>query len=191
VRGTGGAEGGGGPSRDGGLNREICAQESAADILQLFTSRRADFIDLNLVTAFHRIAKRGGRDIASGRTTAAAKEAFEGILSEVRARTSHFDTHHLTNIAWALARLALADEALLDDTYSACSTKMADSGPSDLAFTLWAFASLDSGAEPLFEAISAAAINMLDEFTSPELSTTAWSMARLQRFDVPLFDSIS
>lgn len=181
----------GAPLRDGGLNRKICAQKSVDDILRLFASRRNDFMDINMVTALHRVAKMGGKGVASGVGPAPDMEAFRSLLGEVRTRIPGLEPHHLTNIAWALARLSLPDKAFLAEVENVAVARISDSGPSDLAFTTWAFASLDYRAERFLQAAWARGMPMLTEFTSAEVATTAWSVARLQMYDVPLFRALS
>lgn len=96
------------PAQDGGLNREICAQDGALSILSLYEAKGTMFNDMNFVTAFHRIAK--GRDLHS----IAEKPSFNSFIEQLKSRVPGLQPHHLTNTAWALAKLALRDFQFLD-----------------------------------------------------------------------------
>jgi hypothetical protein len=121
------------------LNREICSQQNASQILQLFSTRKEAFININLVTALHRLGRCRDR---IDKAEFFARADFTDLLQMIHTRITDLEPHHLTNTAWALAKLGFDDGPLLDAISAASQPKMADAGPPELAFTPWAFASL-------------------------------------------------
>jgi len=132
------------------------------------------FIDLNLITAFHRIAKSGERE-------SVGDPRFHSLLAQVHSKVPQLQPNHLTNTVWALAKLGLRDEPLLDAIAAASLARMDSAATPELALTLWAFASLEVNNHTLLDAIAAASLQIISEFSPSEICGSAWSLARLQR----------
>jgi len=78
------------------------------------------FIDLNLVTAFHRVAKYHARgDTVRG-------QELQELVAQVHSRVPFLAPHHLTNTVWAMAKLGMLDMPLLDSIASASIALIAD-----------------------------------------------------------------
>mmetsp|Transcript_20587 Transcript_20587/g.32811 ORF Transcript_20587/g.32811 Transcript_20587/m.32811 type:complete len:80 (-) Transcript_20587:725-964(-) len=74
---------------------------------------------------------------------------------------SEFDTQNLSNMAWSVAMLGIANYPLLDAIAPEALRKMPHYHPQELANTAWALDALSYQHAPLMQAISSAAMNSL------------------------------
>ena len=85
----------------------------------------------------------------------------------------------LANSAWACAKLAYLDEALLSSIAKHCHQRMKHFIPQDFANVAWAFSKLVYVNLPVLGALCGMSLTCISEFNCQDLANTAWAVANL------------
>jgi len=104
---------------------------------------------------------------------------------------AEFAPQEITNSAWSMSALLVADEPLLNSLAAEAIKKCGLCIHQDLSNPAWAFAKLSVRNDPFLDAISSEAIKTISEYIHQDLSNTAWAFATLLVGDVPLLAAIS
>lgn len=107
------------------------------------------------------------------------------LVDEVQRRLlespEEISTRLLANTVWAVAKLVLIHQPLLDTIES--TLEVAECSPQSLANIAWAFAALLVYNGPLFEMLSRQVIVTTKHFNAQNVSNTAWAFAVLRMPD--------
>jgi len=173
------------------VNVDLASQGSAQGVISLC---ERDGIGkwslLNVITAFHRIAK--AHDGNRLRNHRCVSELQVRMIDDV----DHCSAQQLANSAWACARLGFRDPPLIASIASASITIMHEFKAQELGNTAWALSRLSVFHCPLLASISAAArrpccAGQDQAGQTQSLSNTAWAFAKLVFLDVPLCAALS
>ena len=182
------------------INELIMGAQTPARVLAVISSARAEFNNVNLATALHRIAK-----LTSAQPGADRKAFFHEheaqvreLLAEIRAELPSFAGRQLAACAYAsslicngLAQPLLSDvRSLLVAVGPIAAPQVATLHSQGLANLAWAHAQADVPSTDVFDALTPVALARLSEFTIEGLSALAWSYAKLQLHEPELAGAI-
>lgn len=97
----------------------------------------------------------------------------------------------MANTAWALSKLQVCDEPLMQAIASQSIRQIAQCGAQNLGNLAWAFAKIAMQDAPLMDAISSAAIAKITACGHQEIGNISWAFATLCIRDLPLLDAIA
>eukprot|EP00434_Breviolum_minutum_P030209 symbB.v1.2.026719.t1/scaffold2644.1/size74222/7 len=100
------------------------------------------------------------------------------IAAEAACRIEGFDPQGLSGTAWALAQLALSEQAFFGAMAEVVPKRAAELGAQEISNIAWACGKLRYQHLPLLDVLSAKGIEILDEFISQHLSNTLWHSPR-------------
>jgi len=173
-------------------------------VAQLFSVILTHLPQMNLVnlsTAVHRLAKLTAND-SIAQADLRRHPALEELLRATSLAFSHLDPNEaqpqsLSNVAWSLATLRLANRQLIQVISGLAVAKIAWFKPFELSTMLWAFAKLGTiepatwCAKPVFQAAAAHIMKQVQHFGFRCLATTAWAFATARQRHARLFRSIA
>lgn len=122
----------------------------------------SEFDIVNTITAFHRLAKAPDRQRIprDSRLSALQLQLLKFFVDSKIQKTPQC----VANSAWAVAKLDLKDQKLMDAIAAEALKTINDLRPQDLSITAWSYATLRIANSTLLHAISAAAIATLSHF---------------------------
>jgi len=195
------------------INRQISTVAETGDMSRLFELVHTNLPrmnGINLVTAFHRVAKLASsgsdRDLAAVKRQAVFQELFNVILKHVQghslrgAKEQFHDSQDgrempvqcLSIVAWSCAMLQIRHRSLFAAIADVAAPRLLELKPYELSNLLWAFAKLGLSHGDLFKSVIARLLRRSDsEFKVQCLSTIAWSFATVKRRNLVVFHSFA
>eukprot|EP00971_Amphidinium_carterae_P023822 469515-Amphidinium_carterae.1 len=110
------------------------------------------------------------------------KPLLNVISAQSLGKLPQFTEQNLANLAWAFAKLALADWPLLNAVSDAALGKVSELYPQALANFAWVCATLAWKNTRLLRAIAAQSIEVMPEFGEQNISNLVWALATLSDF---------
>lgn len=174
------------------INEEIMSCGVWREIL-ILTRKRCDLMDeINIVTAFHRVAKLY-RENDSGRTPLEEVHRADGIRILLK-HVWHFAVRcrpqQLANALWACAVLNLHHDTLLQRLCDYAVLRISGYTTQNVANTVWALATLGFMHDGFLNLVVDYTIAQVQAFTPQDLANTCWAFAKLQRPCDILFKTI-
>lgn len=130
------------------------------------------------MTAFHRIAKsKDGREMKKD-------PRIESLILRVSASVSDESERnlprHISNTAWAVAKLNLLDTALIHALSTQALANISEFEPHSLGSIAWALAGMRDANGPIMSALCIEALQKFVKFDERGLSNMVWSFAHLR-----------
>jgi len=175
------------------INKALVRATGCEEILKIVDQRLNQFNPTNLVTAMHRLAKRGLRT-----HTQKADRRFRNLRSKISWMLTTSETkemlkpQELCNTVWALATMAMHEDVeIFSLVAKEAVPRFGEFKPQELSTTAWAFAKLGLYDEALFKGVAEEAAQRLDEFNPQNLSNTLWAFAKVGHYHEQLFKRIA
>jgi hypothetical protein len=173
------------------INKKICQTRSYFEILRIWNESKAEFNEVNIATAIHRLTKSQDK-FEFSRLQDDAKSLLDELINAARQSVSKFTSQGLSNILWALATLGIKDRIFHDFANDIEKRNLTSFKPQDFANILWAFATLGIKDEKLFQEFA----NEIEKrnktsFTPQAIANILWAFAILNIKDKRLFESFA
>ncbi len=159
------------PDANFAINKGLRRAKSVSVVLGIAEYRWHEFNDVNICTAFNRIAHLQGEPM-----DLRVRLLEERALRIFESQKADFSPRSLAMVIYAMARLRL-DSAIFEPLCNASHAKLQDFNAQDLANTLWAMAKTGTQMPDVFEALCAEASRKVQD-NAQEIANTLWAMAK-------------
>ncbi|CEM07025.1 unnamed protein product [Vitrella brassicaformis CCMP3155] len=173
------------------ITNRMTRMRDVDELLQLIDQHFGDFNSVHVVAALHKLARAvsDGRD---GHVSAVDRlksdEVFVRLVERLRwllQRSSKFLPRHLSNAAWALARLGVRDDELYELLSRQAIGRLRKFQPQEMSNMLWAYATIGQRDPALVYQMYPFLARELSRaaFAPQELANTLWALTTLGMAD--------
>jgi hypothetical protein len=174
------------------INKKICQTGSYFEIFRIWKESKADFNEVNIATAIHRLTKSQTKfEITSLQED--EKSLLDELKNAARESVAKFKPQEIANILWAFATLGIEDEKLFSIFANVIGKrKLSFFKPQEIANILWAFATLGIKDKKLFDDFANEIKKRnLSSFNPQDFANILWAFATLGIKDKKLFDDFA
>eukprot|EP00929_Paragymnodinium_shiwhaense_P120497 TRINITY_DN9245_c0_g1_i1.p1 TRINITY_DN9245_c0_g1~~TRINITY_DN9245_c0_g1_i1.p1 ORF type:complete len:990 (-),score=198.10 TRINITY_DN9245_c0_g1_i1:228-3197(-) len=209
----GGGYAGGGPSAGSRasrgsypwINSQIISASETGDTGHLLATIEPLILQMNLVnlsTALHRLAKVSANDHTYNPDQLRRSPVIQDLLRAIndafeRLEAKEAHSQSLSNVAWSLATLRIADRSLVQAVSSLAVANISSFKPFELSTTLWSLTKLGNSdnmawcTKPVFQAAASHIMKNVEMFGFRCLATTVWAFATAKQRHARLFRCIA